>query len=126
MSATTKLPKHYGWWTERERLAVVEWDDKPDCAVSPTSVSNGKKMRILVDRRAVDFDSDLSTVSEIPPQFHEALAYKVISQGYTRGDNPNIQMAQYFDMLYQKAVKDAKKYAKGRKVSTGFIKPVDF
>tara|TARA_R110002020_G_scaffold128392_4_gene287766 strand:+ start:2761 stop:3141 length:381 start_codon:yes stop_codon:yes gene_type:complete len=126
MSNPSKLPKNYSWWTERERIALVEYGKDIDCAVSPSSVSAGLKVRILVNRRALDFGSDLTSVSELPPQFHEALAYKAIAMGYTRGERTNIQMAQYYEMLYRQAVKEGKKYARRRHLGTGFIKQVDF
>ena len=126
MAIATKLPKKYTWWHERERIGVIEYTDDPSNAVSPSTASAGIKMRIFVNRRAADFTDDLQVVSEIPPEFHEALAYKVISMGYLRGETINLQLAQYFEGLYQRAIKKAKRYAKQRKISTGQIKPIDF
>ena len=128
MSFVSKLPAKYVWWLERERVAICEYgkNEHIDCMTSPTAQSNGKKIRMLLTRRALDFEADMSTQSELPPQFHEALAYKAISMGYTRGTSTNVQMAQYFEALYRQTVRDAKKYAGKRHQSTGFIKPVDF
>tara|TARA_Y100001973_G_C5198574_1_gene336000 strand:- start:2797 stop:3180 length:384 start_codon:yes stop_codon:yes gene_type:complete len=127
MSVLTKLPKKYTWWHERERIGIIEHDGDINYAVSPTEVSAGQKMRIFVNRRVGDFTTDnLNQVSELPPEFHEALAYKVISMGYTRGQNINLPLAQYFEGMYRDAIKKAKHYAKQRKISTGRIKPVDF
>tara|TARA_R110002012_G_scaffold321732_2_gene551078 strand:- start:1512 stop:1892 length:381 start_codon:yes stop_codon:yes gene_type:complete len=126
MSFVSKLPKNYTWWHERERIGILEFENDVSCGVSPTSASAGLKMRIFVNRRAADFTNDLTVVSELPPEFHEALAYKVISMGYTRGTSVNLQLAQYFEGLYQRAIKKGKRYAKQRKISTGHIKPIDF
>jgi hypothetical protein len=126
MSITSKLPKKYAWWHERERVGIIEHNGDITSATSPTIISANQKMRIFVTRRVGDFTSNLNQVSEIPPEFHEALAYKVISMGYTRGQNINVPLAQYFEGLYQQSVKKAKHYAKQRKISTGYIKPVDF
>ena len=126
MGIATKLPKKYTWWHERERIGILEYTDDVSYGVSPTTASAGIKMRIFVNRRAADFTDDLQVVSEIPPEFHEALAYKVISMGYLRGETINLQLAQYFEGLYQRAIKKAKRYAKQRKISTGQIKPIDF
>jgi hypothetical protein len=128
MAYTSKLPKSYVWWIERERLALGEYTKggDVDCMTSPTAESAGFKIRMLVTRRANDFGAVMTATSEIPPQFHEALAYKAISMGYLQGEGANPQLAQYFDQLYQQQVKKAKKYAKNRHLSTGFIRPQDF
>ena len=125
MAATDKLGINVVWWPERERVGVGEYVDKVECLESPSKIA-GKKIRLLVNRRAVDFDTNLQSVSEIPPQFHEALTYKVISMGYSRGENINPQLATYFEQLYRMAVKEGKKYAKRRHLSSGMVKPVDF
>ena len=128
MSYVSKLPKNYVWWVERERLGLGEYGktERVDCITSPTSVSNGKKIRLLLTRRALDFDALMTSQSEIPPQFHEALAYKAISMGYTRGLAPNIQLAQYYEGLYRQAVKAGRKYSKTRHLGTGRVAPQDF
>ena len=127
MSISTKLPKHYAWWHERERVGIIEHDGDITCGTSPTAVSAGQSLRLFVNRRVADFTSNNpSQVSELPPEFHEALAFKAISMGYTRGTSINIQLAQYFEQLYRDSIKKAKHYAKQRKISTGQIKPVDF
>ena len=128
MSYVSKLAKNYVWWIERERVGIGEYDKNKnvDCMTSPTSASNGLKMRLLETRRGSDFGSVLTASPEIPSQFHEALAYKVIAMGYLRGDNINPQLAQYFEGLYAKTVKQAKKYAKSRHLSTGSVRPQDF
>ena len=63
---------------------------------------------------------------EIPPMYHNAIVDKAISQGYTDPRNLNLQMAQYFDNEYEKAVKKAKIWARSNGVTTGFVAPCDF
>ena len=58
--------------------------------------------------------------------YHNAIVDKAISQGYTDPRNLNLQMAQYFDAEYEKAVKKAKTWARSNGVTTGFVAPCDF
>tara|TARA_R110002020_G_scaffold181645_1_gene376753 strand:+ start:11034 stop:11420 length:387 start_codon:yes stop_codon:yes gene_type:complete len=128
MSFQSKLPANYVWWVERERVGIMEYAKGSDisCLVPPTGVSAGLKAGFYITRRANDFTVDLAENSELPPQFHEALAWRVISMGYLSGKNLNPQLAQQYDGLYMQKIKQAKKYAKRQHTYGGFITPVDF
>ena len=128
MSFVSKLPAIYVWWVERERVGIMEYakGSSLSCLIPISSASAGQKAGFFVTRRANNFGVDLSENSEIPPQFHEALAWRVIAQGYLTPQNLNPQLAQAFSSLYAAKIKDAKKYAKRQHTSGGFITPVDF
>jgi hypothetical protein len=71
-------------------------------------------------------DNTWGPLDEIPSQFHEALAFKVIAMGYKDPRNMKIELAQYFDAEYDKVCKQAKKYARSNFQSTGQIVPQEF
>ncbi len=122
------LPANFSWYVERERIGIVEWaiGNNISTATSPTSVGNGLKATFLVTKKAPDFTADLNEQSHLPPEFHEALAYRVISQGYMTPKNLNPQLAQMFESMYQARVKEAKKYARMKHIGVGRIIPQDF
>ena len=117
------------WFIDGERLGIVQ--EKKSSAVadskyeSPTNA--GDKIQVHYTSKAVPFNDNLKNTSEIPSQFHEALAFKVISSLYKLpGELFNLQLAQYFDMQYALVVKEGKKYSKSNHMSGGTIKPVSF
>jgi hypothetical protein len=128
MANTSNLPANFAWYIERERVGILEWKkgEGVECATSPTALGNGLTASFLLSRKAPDFTADLSENSQLPPEFHEALAFKVIAMGYLSAQNLNPQLAQTFEMMYEKKVKDAKKYARSNHTSHGYIQPVDF
>ena len=134
-------PKRY-WFTERDKLAFVEGGSSTTVdGVTSKLVSISEAKSCIVKRITLpnvfptgtdeDYASSLTDTSagpleEIPLQFHEALAWRVIAQGYLPPQNLNPQLAQAFSSLYAAKIKDAKKYAKRHHTSGGFITPVDF
>jgi len=83
-------------------------------------------MRIYAMSQATDFTSDLTEESDLPSHFHEALAVKVISDGYLRGESLNPQLVQIFDTKYQMYVKEAKKEARRNHTGSFTVRPTDF
>ena len=92
------------------------------------SISEVKPVRIY----AVSRDSDISideltnTFNQIPSQYHEVLTFKVIAMGYKDPRNMKIDNAQYFDLEYERAVKEGKKFSKSNYSDTGSIRAQDF
>ena len=128
MATISQLPANFAWYIERERVGILEWPKSSGigCATSPTNLGDGLKASFLLSRKAPDFTNNLFENSQLPPEFHEALAYKVIAMGYLSAKNLNPQLAQTFEMMYQAKVKDGKKYARTNHTSGGFVQPVDF
>ena len=139
MSFTTNPPRF--WFVSNDRLAIVEKDGtvtKDGASTEYKSITASKPLVLHVISRADhfpkgtfasvdDFSSSIEgPLGDIPLQFHEALIYKVIAMGYKTPPNINIDLAQYFDMEYEKVVKSAKKYAKAGRIQTGVISPVSF
>tara|TARA_R100000808_G_scaffold16583_1_gene37378 strand:+ start:3579 stop:3968 length:390 start_codon:yes stop_codon:yes gene_type:complete len=92
------------------------------------SISEAKDLRIYAISRDADLSVDAMTAtwSQIPEQFHDIIINKVISMGYKEPRNMQIDVAQYFDMEYEKGIKEAKKYSKGYYKTHTFVKPQDF
>ena len=93
-----------------------------------TSITTAKATRIY----AISRDSDINineltnTFLQIPGQYHEVLTYKAIAMGYKDPRNLNIEAAQYFDMEYEKGVKEGKKFAKSDYTDIGSVRQQDF
>jgi|TARA_R110000824_G_scaffold151149_1_gene322077 hypothetical protein len=93
-----------------------------------TSITEAKD--ITVD--AIIRDTDLAvgaltaTWSQIPEQFHEAMVYKAISEGYKKSKGFNLERAQFFNAEYRSILKEAKKYSRSNYTTTGFIRPQEF
>ena len=133
------------WFIERGRIAFVEEGSSTTVdGVSSTlvSISETKKCTIKGISTATHFPTSLTDIDdtyvesytdnfhgpldEIPVQFHEALAYKAIAMGYKDPRNMKIELAQYFDMEYDKVLKEAKKFARSSYKTTGQIVPQEF
>ena len=129
------------WYISNNRLALVEKNGTTTTDGASTiykTITVAKPLVVHSISRADhfpkgtlanvdDFSSSLEgPLGDIPLQFHEALVYKVISMGYKTPPNINLELAQYFDMEYEKVVRNAKKYAKSAFIQTGMIAPVSF
>lgn len=120
----------YAWYIDGLSLNLVE-----KCAATTDynfdwqSVSTaGMKLRLYYNRKAAQFAAnDLTLVSELPSQFHEAICLKVISDFYKLpGETFNLQLAAYFDQEYEKQVREGKKYSKRAFQRTGYIQQWDY
>jgi hypothetical protein len=121
------------WYTDSGRLGVVErivGTLSRDGKVSDyQSISEVKEIRLFVIGQATDFTTDLTDVSELPSQFHDALVYKVIADGYLKSglEEFNPQVSQIFDAKYEVLVKDGKKHSRSQYISGAtIIAPTDF
>ena len=121
------------WYTDSGRLGVVErivGTASRDGKISDyQSISAVKEIRIFAISQATDFTTDLTEVSELPSQFHDALSYKVLSEAYLKGQSAefNPQASQLFEAKYMSLVKDGKKHARSQYIAGATtITPVDF
>ncbi len=131
-AASTSSNDRY-WYVDSGRLGVVEkivgTSSRDDKTSDYQSISVAKEMRIFAISQATDFTTNLTDVSELPTQFHDALVYKVISDGYLKAgvEEFNPQVSQIFDAKYEALVKDGKKHARNQYISGAtIIAPTDF
>ena len=132
-TAPSTISNERYWYVDSDRLGVVEKvsgavsvDDK---TTDYQSISIAKELRIFAIAKSNDFTSDLAEISSLPVQFHDALVYKAISDGYLKaGDTLQPQVSQLFDMKYQELVKSGRKRARGHYVHSGtaMIRPTDY
>jgi len=85
---------------------------------------------LTVRYEAIILDADLvslsSSYSSIHSKYHQTILNKAIAMGYQDPRHIDLNTAQYFEQLYERDVKKAKKFSKGQMVSTGRIVPQDF
>jgi hypothetical protein len=133
IAPTSSSDERY-WYVDSGRLGIVEKAattiTRDGKSSDYQSISEIKEIRIFAICQATDFTTDLTEVSELPTQFHDALAYKVISDGYLKSglEEFNPQVSQIFDMKYAALVKDGRKNARSSYLSSGstIITPTDF
>ena len=128
------IQKNYVWWLERGKIALAYVDSSKavypenfdgsgfrysgssDRIYSPHEVS---EIRIHYFRRATALTA-VTSVPEIPEQFHRGLVAQVIQCGYER--NPEaLKVAQYWEAKYLRYLGDGLKYSQKDKVG-GFKK----
>tara|TARA_R110002020_G_scaffold93264_2_gene225048 strand:- start:729 stop:1142 length:414 start_codon:yes stop_codon:yes gene_type:complete len=129
------------WYVSNNRLALVEKNGVSTTDGASTvfkTITEAKPLRIHTISKADHFitgssvgtteysDTTAGPLGDIPVQFHEALVYKVIAMGYKTPPALQIDLAQYFDLEYEKVIKQAKKYARSNFIDVGQITPVSF
>ena len=140
MSSINTDPQRF-YFVHNNRLALVEKNGiqtTDNATTTFKTITEAKPLRIHTISRAAHFnhgggtqpgdyiDGNYRLLGDIPEQFHEAIVTKVISMGYKTPPNLQIELAQYFDLEYEKMVKEAKKYSRSAFIQTGMISPVDF
>ena len=116
------------WYISNDRIGVVE---KGNITVSDKtsnyiSISTVKQLRLYTISKALDFTSVLSMQSDLPVQFVESLAYRVIAEGYLRGASLNPDLHNLFMNKYEVLVREGRKYARSNFQQDAIIKPQDF
>ena len=118
------------WYMNNNRLAIVEKvtnaitrDDKTS---NYQSISEVKEIRIHAISQGTDFGDDLTQESDLPLQYREGLAYKVISDGYLVGDALNPDTHKLFYIKYLDSVREGKKFARSGYIQTGNIRQTHF
>lgn len=100
------------YWIDREAIAIADTSDNENFT-SPSEVKTVTMFCVKEDEPFLAEDTTSSGIGMlespiIPDEFHEALAYRVIQQGYERKPE-SLQMAQYFKMQFDEMVAEAKK-----------------
>ena len=129
------------YFVDNDRLAIVERNGATTVDGASTSyktISAAKPIRMNTISKADHFvtgadigEADWTSPSagplgHIAPQFDEALVFKVIAMGYKTPPSLDINTAQYFDMEYDKTIKEGKKFARSNYIQTGMVVPQDF
>ena len=93
-----------------------------------TSVTEAKDVRIYAISRDIDLAKDVLTATwlAIPEQFHEAMVYKAIAEGYKRAKGFDLEKASFFEQEYRNSLREAKKYSRSNYTTTGMIVPQEF
>ena len=132
LATPTVTSKDRYWYIDNDRLGVVEKglvtrDEKT--TEFQTISETGIELRIHCIAKEADYATDLTISSRLPSQYHDALIYKVLSEGYLKGGTTGFdpQLSQLFEQKYLTLVKDAKKEArKNYSSSFGQVKPQEF
>jgi len=118
------------WYIRNNQLALVERvknaitrDDKTS---DFQSISEVKEVRIYAISQGTDFGEDLEQESDLPLQFREALAYKVISDSYLIPPTAAMESHKIFYAKYMNLVKEGRKFARSNYIQTGNIRQTHF
>ena len=143
LSSTNSLPTPTSsstdryWYESLGRIGIVEKVGPVSSAVTRhdkttkyQSVSVAQELRLFVVTSPVALTVEAYDTSNIlagiQGGYERAILDYVISQGYYLPSKLEPQLAQVFEGKYERAVREAKKVAKGRYIDIGRIKPNDF
>tara|TARA_Y100000592_G_C5392112_1_gene278775 strand:- start:235 stop:903 length:669 start_codon:yes stop_codon:yes gene_type:complete len=128
-SASSSSNDRY-WFVRNNQLGLVEKvknavtrDDK---TTDFQSISEVKEIRIYAISQGTDFGDDLTQQSDLPIQFIEGLAYKVIADSYLIPPNIDAELHKMFYTKYMDIVKEGKKFARSNYIQTGNIRQAHF
>ena len=118
------------WYEDNGRIGIVEKVTNAITRDGKTSnyqsISEAKEVRLFTISQATDFTSALTYSSILPKQFHEALAHKVISDGYLIPPNKDIESHKIFYAKYMGMIKSGRTYARSHRIESATIRPVYF
>ena len=104
------------WYISNNRIGIVEKigtgiivDNKVS---NYQSISTVKEVRLYTISQATDFNTSLTQESDLPIQFREGLANRVIADGYLRPENMNPELHGIFTQKYEIMIKEGRKYAR--------------
>ena len=121
----------YFWYISNERIGIVEKVSGGITVNNTTtayiSIASAKELRLFTIAQADDFTSaSLTQTSDLPVQFREGLAHRVIADGYLKGESLDPNLHQLFMQRYEAMIKDGRKYARSNRTYNAIIKPQDF
>ncbi len=122
------------WFTEivngDTNLALVEKTSRTvDGITDEWKAITEAGLKVTMELTYVDADltTPASTWSDISSRYHKSIVDKVIAMGYRDPRNKDLQSAEYFEALYLKGEKRAKKMARSHYYEgSGRIIPQDF
>tara|TARA_R110002110_G_scaffold140153_2_gene327277 strand:- start:513 stop:1139 length:627 start_codon:yes stop_codon:yes gene_type:complete len=131
LTAASSSSNERYWFTDSGRLGVVEKGTvtRDGKTSNYQSISEVKEIRMYAISQGTDFTVDLTEVSALPTQFHDALVYKVISDAYLKAGTEvfNPQVSQIFEGKYLQLVKDGKKHSRNNQIGGAtIIAPTSF
>jgi hypothetical protein len=130
LTSTSSASNDRYWYIDSGRIGIVEKAlvgvSKDGRTSNYQSISEVKEIRLYTIAQPSDFSTSLNQVSEFPPQFHEALAYKVISDEYLKVANKDLDSHKIFYTKFMHEVKAGRKYARANYLQDSIIKQVDF
>ena len=123
-----------GWFTEivsgDVKLALVEKTSRTVDGITDewqAITESGLGIWIEAVINEADLSSTASTWNDISDRYHKTIVDKVIAMGYRDPRNKDLQSAEYFEALYLKGEKRAKKMSKSHYYQgSGRIIPQDF
>ena len=122
------------YWIERDKIAIAKLDRTATSITNEFTGPEGSKTVTLFvvskdDEFAIDTGSGKIGPNEspnIPAEFHEALVHKALASLYSQDPNA-FQHVPFFDMKFEKAIIEGKKYANtGRDGAAPKIKPAEY
>ena len=89
----------FAWYVDSKRVGVVEYISQGLTIGSNTTYyqsisTTGKELRLYTIGQATDFTTNTVLSSDLPNQFHEALSFKVIADGYLKGESLKPEISQ--------------------------------
>ena len=118
------------WYISNNRIGIVEKVVNGITVNGKTShyisVSTVKQLRLFTISQATDFTTLMNFIPDLPPQFREALSFKVIADGYLRGETLSPDLHTLFMKKYELMVRDGRKYSRSNFQQDAILKPQDF
>jgi hypothetical protein len=130
---TTANNERY-WYIDHGRIGVIEKTTnaitRDDKTSDYQSIAEALEMRIYAVSKAPHLselnNNDDGNSYDIPTQFHEGVAYRVIGLSYLVPANFNAEASATFLSMYNQTIKDGKKFARNQYRTTGYVAPQDF
>ena len=122
------------YWLERDKIAIASLDRTATSIANEFTGPVGSKTVTLF---VVSTDDNFNIANgagnigpdespNIPAEFHAALAHKALASLYSQDPNA-FQHVPFFDMKFEKAIVEGKKYANtGRDGAAPKIKPAEY
>ena len=117
------------WLIERNRLSLFRYDDTASkeedmyLNLELDDAEDSYSVRLYGNKIAQYFDESVTTLPEIPEQYHEAIVQKAVAWGYEIPPTQNIELAMYFHKMYEDTVTRARKWKRtGRTGGWGKIR----